>query len=176
MEVFYKKCVLKSFAIFTAKHLCLSLFLSCNFINKDSLAQEFSCEFCKIFKDTFFTEHLWMTPLNLQQLRALYFAIVYSWLLLSNKKSLVGKKIIHISQGFPFFIFILPFFHFLRQMSVYLVSYAKRMSYSEQPNVLLSRRHLNTKILTNFENINSISNTFQETHDFLVLTDPQSFS
>ena len=27
-------------------------------------------------------------------------------------------------------------------------------------------------LLTNFENINSISNIFQETHDFLVLTDP----
>ena len=27
-------------------------------------------------------------------------------------------------------------------------------------------------ILTNFENLNSISSIFQETHDFLVLTDP----
>ena len=111
--MFYKKCVLKSFAIFTAKHLCLSLFLSCNFINKDSLAQEFSCEFCKIFKDTFFTEHLWMTPLNLQQLLALYFAIVYSWLLLSNKKSLVGKKSSIYLKDFLFsFLFSLFFIFF----------------------------------------------------------------
>ena len=46
------------------------------------------------------------------------------------------------------------------------------MLYSEQPTVLLARRHLNTVILTIFENLNSISNIFQETHNFLVLTDP----
>ena len=55
-------------------------------------------------------------------------------------------------------------------MPVYLVSYAKRMLYSEEPTVLLARRHLNTMIFTNFENLNSISNIFQETHDFLVLS------
>ena len=30
----------------------------CNFIWKETLAQVFSCEFCDIFKNTFFTEHL----------------------------------------------------------------------------------------------------------------------
>ena len=30
----------------------------CNFIKKDTLAQVFSCEFCKISKNTLFTEHL----------------------------------------------------------------------------------------------------------------------
>ena len=55
-------------------------------------------------------------------------------------------------------------------MPVYLVSYAKRMLYSEEPTVLLARRHLNTMIFSNFENLNSISNIFQETHDFLVLS------
>ena len=29
-----------------------------NFIKKETLAQVFSCELCKIFKNTFFTEHL----------------------------------------------------------------------------------------------------------------------
>ena len=57
-------------------------------------------------------------------------------------------------------------------MPVYLASNAKRMLFSEQPTVLLARRHLHTMILTNFENLNSISNIFQDTHDFLVLTDP----
>ena len=57
-------------------------------------------------------------------------------------------------------------------MSIYLVTYAKRKLNSEQPTVLLARRHLNTIILTNFENLNSISNIFQEIHDFLVLADP----
>ena len=58
-------------------------------------------------------------------------------------------------------------------MFVYLVSYAKRMRYSEQPTVSLVRGHLNTILLTNFENLNSILNIFQETHNFLVLTDPR---
>ena len=30
-----------------------------NFINKETLAQAFSCEFCKISRNTLFTEHLW---------------------------------------------------------------------------------------------------------------------
>ena len=32
-----------------------------NFIKKEILAQVFSCEFYEIFKNTFFTEHLWTT-------------------------------------------------------------------------------------------------------------------
>ena len=32
---------------------------ACNFIKKET--QLFSCEFCKISKNTFFTEHLWTT-------------------------------------------------------------------------------------------------------------------
>ena len=42
-EVFCKKCVLRNFAKITKKM---------------SLAQVFSCEFCDISKNTFFTEHL----------------------------------------------------------------------------------------------------------------------
>ena len=62
--MFYKKSVHKYFAKFIGKHLCQSFFL-----NKVSwglqlyqkrLAQVFSCEFCEIFKNTFFTKHLWM--------------------------------------------------------------------------------------------------------------------
>ena len=56
-------------------------------------------------------------------------------------------------------------------MTVYLVSYAKCMLYSEQPTVLLAKNHLITMIWTNFENLSFISNIFQETHDFLSLTD-----
>ena len=33
----------------------------CNFIKKETLAQVLSCEFFEIFKNTFFTEHLWTT-------------------------------------------------------------------------------------------------------------------
>ena len=32
--------------------------MACSFIQKETLAQVFSCVFCEIFKNTFFTEHL----------------------------------------------------------------------------------------------------------------------
>ena len=32
-----------------------------SFLINETLAQVFSCEFCKISKNTFFTKHLWMT-------------------------------------------------------------------------------------------------------------------
>ena len=34
-----------------------------NIIKKETLAQAFSCQFRKIFKNNFFTEHLWTTAL-----------------------------------------------------------------------------------------------------------------
>ena len=34
---------------------------ACDFIKKETLAQMFSCEFWKISKNTFLTEHLWAT-------------------------------------------------------------------------------------------------------------------
>ena len=33
----------------------------CNFIKKEALAQVFSCGFCEISKNTYFTERLWTT-------------------------------------------------------------------------------------------------------------------
>ena len=65
LEVFCKKAVQRNFAKFPGKHLCQNLFfnkvaaLACNFIEKETLAQVFSCELCEISKNTFFTEHLW---------------------------------------------------------------------------------------------------------------------
>ena len=35
-----------------------------NFIKKETLAQVFSCEFYEIFKNAFFTEHLWTTAFD----------------------------------------------------------------------------------------------------------------
>ena len=65
-EVFCKKGVLKNFTEkFTGKYLCQSLFFNscrpqtCNLIEKETLAQVFSCEFCEISKNTFF----YRTPL-----------------------------------------------------------------------------------------------------------------
>ena len=62
-----KKGVLRNFARFTGKHLCQSLFFNkvagsaCNFIKNETRALVFSCEFCEISKNTFFTEHVWAT-------------------------------------------------------------------------------------------------------------------
>ena len=130
-EVFYKKGVPKNFSIFTRKDLCQSLFLSCNFIKKETLAQGFFCEFCKIFKNTFFTEHLWMTASILQQFLALYFAILYSWQLWNSEKSFVGKKLIYLKDFTDLeFFFYLP----CRLRKAYAVLWAaNRFVGSEKP-------------------------------------------
>ena len=51
-----RKGVPRNFAKFTEKHLCQSLFF-----NKVAGLRHFRGEFCEISKNTFFTEHLWMT-------------------------------------------------------------------------------------------------------------------
>ena len=65
---FYKKGTFKNFTKFTGKHLFQSLVFnkvaglrSATLLKKETLAQVFSCEFCEIFKNTFFTEHIWTT-------------------------------------------------------------------------------------------------------------------
>ena len=58
--MFCEKGNFRNFAKFTGKQQCQSLFLmklqteACNFIKKETLAQVLSCEFCEIFKNTFF--------------------------------------------------------------------------------------------------------------------------
>ena len=37
-------------------------------LKKETLTQLFSCEFCGISENTFFTEHLWATAFRLQQI------------------------------------------------------------------------------------------------------------
>ena len=48
------------FAKFSKKHLPPA----CNFIQKETPTQVFSCELCEIFKNTFFAEYLWTTTSN----------------------------------------------------------------------------------------------------------------
>ena len=57
----FRKKGVRSFAKFTGKHLCQSLFFNkvvglrqATLSKKETLAQVFSSEFCEIFKDTFF--------------------------------------------------------------------------------------------------------------------------
>ena len=99
------------------------------FIKKETLAQRFSCESCKIFKNTSLTEHLWMTAFFLQQLLALYFAIIYNFQVVKSHYS--GKKLIHIFQEVYRFRFLLHrcFFSFSLTQSVCW----------EQPTALLAR-------------------------------------
>ena len=40
---------------------------ACNFVEKETLAQVFSCELCEISKNTFFTEHVWATASDIFQ-------------------------------------------------------------------------------------------------------------
>ena len=54
--MFCKINVLQNFTKFTGKHLCWSLVF-----NKVEKKKVFSCEFCELFLNTFFTEHLWVT-------------------------------------------------------------------------------------------------------------------
>ena len=57
---YIKKAVLNSFAIFTGKHLCWSLFLIK--LQAFRLPTQVSfCEYCEIFKNTYFEKHLPMT-------------------------------------------------------------------------------------------------------------------
>ena len=76
----FKKCVLKNFAKFTGKHLCQSLFFK-----KETLAQVFSCEFGKIFKNTFSTEHLWETAFVWQHSQHYSSSIMQLHLILTAK-------------------------------------------------------------------------------------------
>ena len=43
---------------FIIKFIIIIKSQACNFIKKETLAQMFSCEFCQISNNAFFTEHL----------------------------------------------------------------------------------------------------------------------
>ena len=61
-----RKGVLRNF-VNSLENACARVFFliklqaPCNFIKKETLAQVFSCDFCEISKNTFFTEHLQTT-------------------------------------------------------------------------------------------------------------------
>ena len=74
-EVFCRKVVLCNFIKFTGKHLCQSLF------------QVFSCEICKISKNTVSTEHLWTTTFD-------YFKVIWVYLLKTLCQQNIFKNIL----------------------------------------------------------------------------------
>ena len=51
---------------------------ACNFIKKETLAQVFSCEFCDISKNTFFTEDIRTTASNSCYNRQFFLSIYFS--------------------------------------------------------------------------------------------------
>ena len=73
-QMFFKIGVLKILGIFTRKRLCWSLFLiKLQTLRPATLLKEtptrlLSCEICQIFKNTFFTEHLWWLLLGIKNL------------------------------------------------------------------------------------------------------------
>ena len=73
-----KKGVLRNLTKFPGKHLKPEAY---NFIEKETLAQMFSCEFCEISKNNFFTEHFWTTA-SISNFKHLTIALKYfysSW-------------------------------------------------------------------------------------------------
>ena len=113
-EVFCKKCCLRNFAKFTAKHLCHRLFsnkVASLSLATESLTQVNSREFCKISKSNFFTEHLLTTASVLCCLRwgksgKLYLAVVLplfickspliSWDIINLRRSLFDRRLFRI--------------------------------------------------------------------------------
>ena len=56
LQMFFEKGVLKIFALFSGNELYWSLFFS---YQKGTPTQMLSCEYCKIFENSFFIERLW---------------------------------------------------------------------------------------------------------------------
>ena len=74
---------------------------TCNFIKKETLAQVFSCEFCKIVKNTFLAEHLrWLLLITiikglLPNVKSIFYFqlddfIASCLVLLSNNQNLIS--------------------------------------------------------------------------------------
>ena len=82
LQMFLKIGVIKTFSIFTEKHLCWSLLpinlktKGLHLYKKEPATQQFSCEYCKIFKNSFFIGHLrWL--LCRLPLKEIYLFLIY---------------------------------------------------------------------------------------------------
>ena len=87
-----KRGVLKNFVKFTWKHFYWSLIFNkvataCNFIQKETPVQVLFCEFCEIFKNIFFKEHLRTELLLKAPLNIIFptFPFVFVSLIISQK-------------------------------------------------------------------------------------------
>ena len=72
--MFYKKAVLKNFAIFTGKHLCWGLFIKkLQTFRPATLLKRDFCEYSEIFKNNYFEENLRTAVSEIPNLN------IYSW-------------------------------------------------------------------------------------------------
>ena len=95
-----KKGVLGNFAKSRGKHVCQSLFLNKVAGLNEALAQVFSCEFWKISKNTFSTEHIETTASGALVPRKWYLATIYNRrvnTLFLNKKCSYSPNIIEVT-------------------------------------------------------------------------------
>ena len=69
----------------------------CNFIKKETLSQMFSCEFCEVFKNIFFIEHLWWLLLALHESHSLQFQAARTTCINFIFSSLTSSAIFHLT-------------------------------------------------------------------------------
>ena len=74
-EAVVQRCSVKNLLLEISQKFTGKQVQACNFIKRETLAQVFSCEFCKISKNTFFTEHLWWLLLLLDHALAITFIV-----------------------------------------------------------------------------------------------------
>ena len=100
---------------------------------------------------------------------ALYLAAIYSRQL-SNSSQWSTTKIHPYISGILQSSFTQTFFHFFRQMPVYLATQRIWCGLSNQPCCCFPEIKRNAFNITDeiFENLNTVSNIFKESHNFLV--------
>ena len=104
-EVFYKKAVLKDFAILAGKHLFWSLFLiSCQSFKKETPTQVSSYEHCKTFKNIYYIfknmyERLF---LYFRILKKLFFWKMKQWQIENSEKPKISENLEKLFRVFNF--------------------------------------------------------------------------
>ena len=105
-EVFYKKRVFLKTLQKSQENTCarvsfpIKLQVSCNFIKNEALVQVFSCGFCEIFKNTFFTEDLWTTVHTFKRAHTFKHFSVHTFTKEKNKLIKIGFWLSYKGPGF----------------------------------------------------------------------------
>ena len=121
-HVFFEKAALKSCVKFTSTCLLWSsvsitfLLLVCNVIKKRTPFDVFSCVFCcKLFQNSLFSEHLWMTTAKLCNWKTYFSHILFSYQQLFKKRyyiSLmdVAQNLIFVTSYYIYFKLLMILF------------------------------------------------------------------